>query len=208
MKTHKKKKKRRCYLFKGGKHYIAIEEQLRTEGGQNMAQTYWGSEVAKNLGIGSSTLRKYCLALEEAGYPFERGNNNSRIFYHTDVATIERLVTAMNKKNVTLEQAINLAMTSVEGNEIATVAIDSVADTEQIKALSERIERLEQLNLELIQRLDQQSKLLQETDAQRIIREEQRDVQLMQVLREIQDSKRLIAASEQRKSLWGRLFGK
>ena len=173
-----------------------------------MAQTYWGSEVAKNLGIGSSTLRKYCLALEEAGYPFERGNNNSRIFYHTDVATIERLVTAMNKKNVTLEQAINLAMASAEENEIATVATDSVADTEQIKTLSERIERLEQLNLELIQRLDQQSKLLQETDAQRIIREEQRDIQLMQVLREIQDSKRLIAVSEQRKSIWSRLFGK
>ncbi|MDA2384618.1 hypothetical protein PDN41_23235 [Bacillus cereus] len=56
-----------------------------------MAQTYWGSEVAKNLGIGLSTLRKYCLVLEEAGYPFERGNNNSRIFYHKDVATIERL---------------------------------------------------------------------------------------------------------------------
>ncbi|PFZ65006.1 hypothetical protein COL69_31065, partial [Bacillus pseudomycoides] len=67
-------------------------------------------------------MRKYCLALEEAGYPFERGNNNSRIFYHTDVATIERLVTAMNKKNVTLEQAINLAMASAEENEIATVA--------------------------------------------------------------------------------------
>ncbi|MEB9335645.1 DUF3967 domain-containing protein [Bacillus cereus] len=161
-----------------------------------MAQTYWGSEVAKNLGIGSSTLRKYCLVLEEAGYPFERGNNNSRIFYHTDVATIERLVTVMNKKNVTLEQAINLAMTSVEENEIATVDTYSVADTEHIKVLTERIERLEQLNLELIRRLDQQSKLLQETDAQRIIREEQRDSQLMQVLREIQDSKRLIAASE------------
>ena len=173
-----------------------------------MAQTYWGSEVAKNLGIGSSTLRKYCLALEESGYPFERGNNNSRIFYHKNVATIERLVTAMNKKNVTLEQAINLAMASVEENEIATVATDSVADTERIKSLSERIERLEQLNLELIQRLDQQSKLLQETDAQRVIREEQRDIQLMQVLREIQDSKRLIAASEQRKSIWSILFGK
>ncbi len=114
----------------------------------------------------------------------------------------------MNKNNVTLEQAINPAITSVTENEIATVATDSVADTEHIKALSERIERLEQLNLELIQRLDQQSKLLQETDAQRIIREEQRDVQLMQVLREMQDSKRLIAASEQKKSFWIRLFGK
>ncbi|CGG56103.1 TPA: DUF3967 domain-containing protein [Bacillus cereus] len=173
-----------------------------------MAQTYWGSEVAKNLGIGSSTLRKYCLALEEAGYPFERGNNNSRIFYHTDVATIERLIMAMNKKSVTLEQAVNLAMVSVEGNEIATVATKNVADTEHIKTLTERIERLEQLNLELIQRLDQQSKLLQETDTQRIIREEQRDIQLMQVLREIQDSKQLIAATEQKKSFWNRLFGK
>lgn len=173
-----------------------------------MAQTYWGSEVAKNLGIGSSTLRKYCLSLEEAGYPFERGNNNSRIFYHKDVATIERLVAAINKKNVTLEQAINLVMISVAENKIATVAIDNVADTEHIKALTKRIERLEQLNLELIQRLDQQNKLLQETDAQRIIREEQRDSQLMQVLREIQDSKRLIAASEQKKSFWSRLFGK
>ncbi|MEH7752138.1 DUF3967 domain-containing protein [Bacillus toyonensis] len=173
-----------------------------------MAQTYWGSEVAKNLGIGSSTLRKYCLALEEVGYPFERGNNNSRIFYHKDVATIERLVTAMNKKNVTLEQAINLAITSTEENEIATAVTDDVANTEQIKALTERIERLEQLNLELIQRLDRQSKFLQETDAKRIIREEQRDIQLMQVLREIQDSKRLIAASEQKKTLWSRLFGK
>ncbi|WP_144466414.1 DUF3967 domain-containing protein [Bacillus sp. FDAARGOS_235] len=173
-----------------------------------MVQTYWGSEVAKNLGIGSSTLRKYCLALEESGYPFERGNNNSRIFYHKDVATIERLVTTMNKKNVTLEQAVNLAMISVEENEIATVATNSVADTEHIKSLTERIARLEQLNLELIQRLDQQSKLSQETDAQRIVREEQRDFQLMQVLREIQDSKRLIAASEQKKSFWNRLFGK
>ncbi|CAI8812618.1 hypothetical protein EMIT019CA3_340001 [Bacillus pseudomycoides] len=84
----------------------------------------------------------------------------------------------------------------------------AIVDTEHIKVLTERIERLEQLNLELIQRLDQQSKLLQENDAQRIIREKQRDTQLMQVLKEIQDSKRLIAASEQKRSFWSRLFGK
>ncbi|PQZ48608.1 hypothetical protein CQZ94_27675 [Bacillus sp. MYb209] len=175
-----------------------------------MAQTYGGAEVAKDIGIGSSTLRKYCLALEEAGYFFERGNNNNaRIFYHKDIATIEWLVEAVNKKNITLEQAINLVITSVTENGIATVAVmDSVADSEHIKTLGERIERLEQLNLELIQRLDQQSKLLQETNNQRIMREEQGDVQLIQVLREIQDSKRLIVALEQKKSFWIRLFGK
>ncbi|OFD68230.1 MULTISPECIES: DUF3967 domain-containing protein [Bacillus cereus group] len=165
-----------------------------------MSQTYWGAEVAKNLGIGSSTLRKYCLALEKAGYSFKRGNNNSRIFYHNDVATIERLIVAMRKNNLTLDHAINLAMTSVTKNEVAI--------TEHIRTLVERIKRLEQLNLELIQRFDQQSKLLQETDVQHIIREEQRDVQLMQVLREIQDSRRLIAALEQKKLFWSGLFGK
>lgn len=165
-----------------------------------MSQTYWGAEVAKKLEIGSSTLRKYCLALEEAGYPFERGNNNSRVFYHNDVATIERLIVAMRKKNLRLDQAVNLAMTSVTKNEVPI--------TEHIKTLVERIKRLEQLNLELIQRFDQQSKLLQETDVQHIIREEQRDVQLMQILREIQDSSRLIAALEQKKLFWSRLFGK
>nr|WP_011264091.1 DUF3967 domain-containing protein [Bacillus mycoides]CAI40614.1 hypothetical protein [Bacillus mycoides] len=165
-----------------------------------MSQTYWGSEVAKNLGIGSSTLRKYCLVLEEAGYSFERGNNNSRIFYHNDVATIERLIFAMRKKNLRLDQAVNLAMTCVTKNEVAI--------TEHIKTLVERIKRLEQLNLELIQRFDQQSKLLQETDVQHIIREEQRDVQIMQILREIQDSSRLIAALEQKKLFWSRLVGK
>lgn len=45
-----------------------------------MSQPYWGSEVAKNLGIGLSILSKHCLALEEVEYSFERGNNNSRIF--------------------------------------------------------------------------------------------------------------------------------
>ncbi|MCU5109840.1 DUF3967 domain-containing protein, partial [Bacillus cereus] len=76
------------------------------------------------------------------------------------------------------------------------------------KTLVERIKRLEQLNLELIQRFDQQSKLLQETDVQHIIREVQRDVQIMQILREIQDSSRLIAALEQKKLFWSDLFGK
>lgn len=37
-----------------------------------MSQTYWGSEIANNLGIVSSALSKYCFVLEEAEYFFER----------------------------------------------------------------------------------------------------------------------------------------
>ncbi|OOR65349.1 hypothetical protein BLW98_27780 [Bacillus mycoides] len=50
------------------------------------------------------------------------------------VATIERLIAAMNKKNITLEQVINLVISSTKEIDVATVAIDSVADKEQKKS--------------------------------------------------------------------------
>ncbi|PGV62764.1 hypothetical protein COD94_17470 [Bacillus cereus] len=50
------------------------------------------------------------------------------------VVIIERLIAAMDKKNITLEQAINLAISSTEEIDVATVAIGSVADTEQKKS--------------------------------------------------------------------------
>ncbi len=40
----------------------------------------------------------------------------------------------MNKKNITLEQAINLVISSTEEIDIATVVIGIVADTEQKKS--------------------------------------------------------------------------
>lgn len=62
-----------------------------------MEQAYFGSEVAKTLNIGSSTLRKYCLAMEEQDYTFERGINNSRVFYQKDILIIQRIIAIMNK---------------------------------------------------------------------------------------------------------------
>lgn len=45
---------------------------------QHTERAYWGKDVAKQLGIGRSTLTKWCLALESQGYPLVRGENNSR----------------------------------------------------------------------------------------------------------------------------------
>lgn len=57
----------------------------------------------------------------------------------------------MNKKTVTL------VIASVTENGITTVATNSIADIKYIKTLTMRIERLEQLKFELVQRLDRQS---------------------------------------------------
>lgn len=75
-----------------------------------MEQAYFSSEVAKSLGVGASTLRKYALALEDAGYRFDRGLNNSRVFYQKDIITVQRLLKLIQEQNMALETAIELAM--------------------------------------------------------------------------------------------------
>ncbi|RPJ98582.1 DUF3967 domain-containing protein [Priestia endophytica] len=157
-----------------------------------MEQTYFGSEVASTLKIGSSTLRKYSLALEEQGYVFDRGMNNSRIFYQKDVAMIQRIMNAMNKKNITLEQAIKLAISSVPEDIVATAVMDKQTESSIGVAMLERLERLEKINLELVKRLEEQQRMLQERDTIR-------DEQLITVLREVQESKQLIAATKDKK---------
>ncbi|MED4836819.1 helix-turn-helix domain-containing protein [Priestia megaterium] len=62
-----------------------------------MEQSYFGSEVAKVIGISNSTVRKYCLTLEEQGYEFHRGINNSRVFYNKEILMLQRIKRIMNR---------------------------------------------------------------------------------------------------------------
>lgn len=160
-----------------------------------MEQSYFGNEVAKAIGMGNSTVRKYAIALEEQGYVFERGINNSRVFYNKDILMLQRLMTIMNKKNVTVEQAVKLAVSTVEEDTITTV----VTPENQDITVVERLERLEQINVKLVQQLQEQQRMLFE-------REAKRDEQLTTVIREIQETKRLTAAAQEKKKWWQRIF--
>ncbi|MFP7202642.1 hypothetical protein SFC08_16855 [Lysinibacillus halotolerans] len=48
-------------------------------------KAYWNSEVSKILGVGESTLRKWCISLEKNGYEFLRGKKDSRAFTQHDL---------------------------------------------------------------------------------------------------------------------------
>jgi len=161
-----------------------------------MEQSYFGNEVAKVIGIGNSTVRKYAIALEEQGYEFQRGINNSRVFYNKDILMLQRLMTIMNKKSTTLEQAVKLAVSTVEEDTITT----PVTDKEHDITVVERIERLEQINVKLVQQLQEQQRMLFERD-------QRRDEQLTNVIREIQETKRLTAAAQEKRPWWKRIFG-
>ncbi|MGG0592520.1 DUF3967 domain-containing protein [Priestia megaterium] len=161
-----------------------------------MEQSYFGNEVAKVIGIGNSTVRKYAIALEEQGYEFQRGINNSRVFYNKDILMMQRLITIMNKKSTTLEQAVKLAVSTVEEDTITT----PVTDKEHDITVVERLERLEQINVKLVQQLQEQQRMLFERD-------QRRDEQLTNVIREIQETKRLTAAAQEKRPWWKRIFG-
>ena len=132
-----------------------------------MEQAYFSSEVAKSLGVGASTLRKYSSALEAAGYRFDRGLNNSRVFYQKDIITVQRLLKLIQEQNMTLEAAVELAMKMEP--EKKEEPVKSVQTPVESHELYERIARLEQqqetlieVNKELVKELAQYQRWMQE----------------------------------------------
>lgn len=132
-----------------------------------MEQAYFSSEVAKSLGVGASTLRKYALALEEAGYRFDRGLNNSRVFYQRDIITVHRLLKLIQEQNMTLEAAIDLAMKvepkkEAEPEKTAPIPAESHELHERIARLEQQQETLIEVNKELIKELAQYQRWMKE----------------------------------------------
>jgi len=167
-------------------------------------------EVSAILDIGDSTLRKWCLAIEEQGYHFSRTDNNKRLFFKHDVELLKAFRKFVQVQNMSIENAANLIVSRVDkelfekqNTENTVPALRS--DNELIQRLLNHIEQQEQFNKELLKRLDEQQRYIEE-------RLSKRDEALMQSLREVQETKKLIASAEEKrqeekKSIWKRLFG-
>ncbi|WP_245947525.1 hypothetical protein [Bacillus taeanensis] len=154
-----------------------------------MEAAYFSSEVAKSLGIGASTLRKYALALEEQGYNFDRGINNSRVFYQKDVLVIQRLIAAITNQNMSLEQAIKLAVAMNTENTVATSATIEEQSPSPFKELCDRIEALEKNQNRLIEVNLTLAKQFEDQKSYITNKLEERDRALMTSLRTIQEEK-------------------
>lgn len=74
------------------------------------------TEASRLLGISSSTLRKYCLLLEERGVKFQRNANNSRKFTDMDVVALQRMITLMNNDGMTVEDAVYAVVLWLNGD--------------------------------------------------------------------------------------------
>jgi hypothetical protein len=182
-------------------------------------RVYWTAEVADMVGIGTSTIRKYALALEAKGYNIQRNDKQQRAFTKKDVAALKRIVELTQAGVMTLDSAVNTVIaefTEVDPSEEQKngdiddekiySANDVAAILEHVKKQDERLDRIERFNRELITRLDEQTNYITESI-------NKRDDQITSAIRELQDTKRLIATSteektEQPKGFLSKLFGK
>jgi len=71
------------------------------------------SQVAKELDISPSTLRKYSLLLEENGIEFKRNAKNSRQFTSQDVITLQNFITLIKTDGMTVEDAASIIANNI-----------------------------------------------------------------------------------------------
>ena len=178
---------------------------------------YFAKDVASDLNITTSTLRRWSIELEKSGYHFERNEKDQRIYYERDFKAFRELKKLITN-NVVLIDAIK-AVVSMDLDEKNASQTPSVyrSETRLTKQALEEIldDRIEKAMQQAFQAGRQQAqKEMQETLERLEKQMHERDQKLMSFIRSIQEEKeevkKLIAASteNQKKSIWQRLFNR
>ncbi|MBP3953630.1 DUF3967 domain-containing protein [Bacillus suaedae] len=184
-------------------------------------KAYSTKEISEHLEIGTSTLRKWCLSLEENGYDFARTEGNKRLFVEGDLVSLKYFKRLVQDERFSMENASKVIISrhSSKASESRTPSVLPQDDEnkrsnersdemiqqllEHMKKQEERMEQQEKFNKELLERLDRQQTYIEE-------RLNERDNTLIQSLREVQETKQLIAAAkeeENKKGFFARIFG-
>ncbi|PGY13075.1 MerR family transcriptional regulator [Bacillus sp. AFS031507] len=178
-----------------------------------MTIIYSPSNVQELLGIDGNTLRKYATLLEGHGYQVQRNNRGHRTYIDKDVITLRKLIEFSKQEGMTMERSAEAVMTWISEENKTVTLLEEVplqttndGDTEQntnTKELLDRIEHLEQVNLDLIKHLKE--KAVREAQLEEKInlilkyveRMEQLEKERSKMIEE--ETRKQIAVAEQRK---------
>ncbi|MBV7508265.1 helix-turn-helix domain-containing protein [Bacillus sp. sid0103] len=178
-----------------------------------MTIIYSPSNVQELLGIDSSTLRKYATLLEGHGYQVKRNKRGHRTYFEKDVITLRKLIEFSKQEGMTMERSAETVMTWVSEEDKTVTFTEEVplqttndGDTEQntnTNELLDRIEHLEQVNLDLIKHLKE--KAVREAQLEEKINLILKYVERMEQLEKersnmfAEETRKQIAVAEQRK---------
>ena len=169
---------------------------------ETIEKAYSPKEVFTTLGIGDSTLRKWCLALEKNGYGFIRNDKNSRLYVEGDLVVLRHFQN-LTKQNMPLDNAAMLVVDRFgKGTfEVGTVSVPAEIEEEQrdfnryydediqelkelVTTQSEVITKQTNLIKDLVTRMDQQQKYIDEKLAKQDEKLTKRDELLLEAIKE------------------------
>ncbi|PDY48124.1 DUF3967 domain-containing protein [Bacillus pseudomycoides] len=169
------------------------------------------SQVAKRLKVSPSTVKKYYLLIESYNcYAFKRDERERVIFDDYDVRLLQRLVELKSMPQVTLEDACKLLLEEegltvkntdmtviTPGSDDLKVLLKELKDTVELQ--QKQLQNQNEQIIKLTSLLESQQKLLDHSSAiekQQVI---DRDQAVMTVMRELQEVKQIVAASNEKK---------
>ncbi|MFK4380552.1 DNA-binding transcriptional MerR regulator [Bacillus sp. RC218] len=196
-----------------------------------MKTLYSPGDVAEQLGIQSSTLRKYADVLEKEGYTFIKNERGHRKYRESDVMVFRKVINLKSDTDMTLENATKQIVSWHQGVEVlplerheveryeepdfnATPLQAMIQDQKEViekqnyllqelnKRLAEQDQRFTQRESELlsaIQSIQDSQKLIAVNSSEDVAKNQGRDEMLMQTIREVQEVKKMIAASKYKK---------
>jgi transcriptional regulator of heat shock response len=163
---------------------------------------YVSKDVATMKKIQESTLRKYCIMLEDQGYHFHKNDHGHRGFMDNDVITLRKLIEIKSHPDMTLKQACNAIMTWVKEKNTSEVDTNVITKNEQYnkqynELKKEMIQQQNEMLKKLAMKMDEQQRCIDE-------RLERRDQQLMSAIRKMQEEKRVLleTAATNKKPWW------
>ncbi|AWG44267.1 hypothetical protein BEH_25100 (plasmid) [Priestia filamentosa] len=177
--------------------------------------------MSKTLGIARSSLTKYCITLENKGYKFIRGSNNSKAFTSKDILLLQRMKDLVQDKSMTMETAGNVVLTMFPDNERTGPILDEnkvrtndvilqeedensavLGLTDNLKYIEDIFNKLGSMEKEL-KDLKIQNELLQNQNIQlKQTMDESlngRDEKFLSLIHEVQETKKMIASSQEKK---------
>ncbi|MGG3523684.1 DUF3967 domain-containing protein [Bacillus pseudomycoides] len=196
-----------------------------------MKTFYSPSDVAEQLAIQSSTLRKYADVLEKEGYTFIKNERGHRKYRESDVMVFRKVINLKNDTDMTLENATKQIVSWHQGVEVlpldrheveryeepdfnattlqmmiqdqkAVIEKQNVLLQELTKRLTEQDQRFIQRESELlsaIQTIRESQALIAMNTSEDMAKNQGRDEMLMQTIREVQEVKKMIIASKDKK---------
>lgn len=127
---------------------------------QTEEKAYWNKDISRILGIGESTVRKWCLELEKNGYKFNRGYKDSRAFLQHDINALTYFKDLTKVGSYTLEQAAILVVERYQDREVNDITV-SVPEGEKrsLQAIEESMKKLVALTEEHVMMAKEQKEI-------------------------------------------------